>query len=79
VGRAYGLFTTFHRAFEHNSGLMISTAVPAPIAPATFMIMHAHRAPERPHLAALRDVPGLPSAPVLSALGAWFRPFQLGR
>ena len=29
--RAYGLFTASHRAFEHNSGLTISTAKPAPI------------------------------------------------
>jgi hypothetical protein len=30
--RAHGLFTTSHRALEHNSGLTISTAVPTPIA-----------------------------------------------
>ena len=30
--RAYGLFTTSHRALEHNSGPAISTSVPTPIA-----------------------------------------------
>jgi hypothetical protein len=30
--RAYGLFTTSHRALEHNSGPTISTPVPTPIA-----------------------------------------------
>jgi DNA-binding CsgD family transcriptional regulator len=30
--RAYGLFTTSHRALERNSGPTISTAVPTPIA-----------------------------------------------
>jgi hypothetical protein len=50
--RAYanGLFTTPHRTLEHNSGRTISTGSARSDRPAACIVMHTHRAPERPDL-----------------------------